>query len=350
MTMSDPRPARLPFEFRFAYLLPLPAVAAGLVWSGILCFVSWTIAEASGVSLVRETGPNEYEPNELAILMFVSSLMWGMLPAMTRFTTAGEVWDQGTELPPADPRKRWAAEREKLVGDFPPLRRMLIATLLGAAGGAAITLSVFRTGLEYWKEPPTLWAGILMASLFVLLARGVVMTQHSRKQRRPVFEAARTVDLLDLGPQHRAGRCAMRTCMTWLTGASISSLFFQLGGHVLTTSILVFVTAIAMLAVLPPVIRIQRLIHNAKVVETLRIQEDVRQSRQAVLRSTRDGEAPKEPGRLADLLAYLHYVENLPELPFDKGKLAIASLYFAVPLFSWLFISVVQGLIGMTVT
>jgi hypothetical protein len=349
-TMSAKRPARIPLEFRLAYLLPIPPVAAGFVWTGTLCLVSWAIAKYSGVELVREQAPGQHELTDLAILMFVSCLILGMLPAISRLTTAGELWDLGTEIPPIEPRKRWKAERMKLVGEFPTLRPMLLGSFLGLVVGVAITVWMRGTNLEHWKRASTLWSGVLMTGMFVLMARGVVMTHHTKKRRAPVFAAAEVVDLLDLGPQHRAGRCAVRTCVTWLAGASFSSLFFQLGGTLLTTSILIFVTAIAMLAALPPVLRMQRLIHNAKVVEIARLQEDVRFSREAVLRSTRQGEATQEPGRLADLLAYLHYVESLPELPFDKSKLAIASLYFAVPLFSWLIISVVQSLIGLSLT
>ena len=103
---------------------------------------------------------------------------------------------------------------------------------------------------------------------------------------------------------------------------------------------------IALVSVIPPILRIQRIISAAKQAEMRRLQSEIREARAEVLESTQDG-PDAAPGRLADLLAYLHYVETLPELPFDKSKLAITSLYFAVPLISWLWISLVQSWLGM---
>jgi len=46
------------------------------------------------------------------------------------------------------------------------------------------------------------------------------------------------------------------------------------------------------------------------------------------------------------LLSYMLHVESLPELPFDKSKMAAVSLYLVVPLGSWLWITAVQQLLG----
>lgn len=343
--MDDTR-RRLPFELRFAYLFPLPPVAAGFVWAVVIGLSSVWIWNIDGPALVSIAQDGTRTVSPFGILITVASLMWGMLPATGRATSASELWDLSEETPPLQARERWRRERELLRDEVQSPARLWAATLAGAAASVFLVRWIFGNDDSLWQYVSVWWTAGLLGGLFVMLARGIAMTRDAKVKRAPIMAAAEHIDLLDLEPQLRAGRCALRTAIAWMVGASLSSLFFLLGGDQLTLGILIFITVIALVSVLPPILKIQRIISGAKAQEIKRLQSEIRVARAQVLESTNEGPDPA-PGRLADLLAYLHYVETLPELPFDKAKLAIASLYFAVPMISWLLISVVQGWLEM---
>jgi Flp pilus assembly protein TadB len=346
--MKTKRAPRLRLEFAFAYLLPLPSLVVGLLWAVLFLAISFAISWYSDTALVHEVvaidGTTSLRPTNTSILMFVASLMWGFLPTIMRLSTASEEWDLSGRSAPAESRQRWREEKVLIARTQPSSRALLPASLAGLAVALLLITQYLGIDFENWSEPALAWIGLQMVVLFQLLFRGFAFTFHSKKRRKPFFEAAKTVDLLDLTPQHRAARCALRSCLAWLAGASLSSLFFMLGGNWLTTAILVVVTVIAATSLLPPVLQMQRRIRRAKSEERERLHEAVHDSRDAVMDSKGP---PPQPGHLADLLGYLDHIENLPELPFDRSKLAIASLYFAVPLGSWLLISGLQILLNL---
>lgn len=337
---------RLPFELRFAYLFPLPPVAAGFVWTILIGLVSVWIWQIDGPNLVDTAADGSRSVTPFGILITVASLMWGMLPATGRATSASELWDLRDETLPIHARERWKREKELLRNEVPSTSRLRIASALGVIASVFLVRWIFGNDSTYWQYVSVWWTGLLLGGLFVMLARGIAMTHDAKIKHAPILAAAETVDLLDLEPQLRAGRYALRTAVAWMVGASLSSLFFLLGGDQLTLGTLIFITVIALVSVLPPILKIQRIISMAKSAEIQRLQAEIRAARAEVLDSTIDGHDPS-PGRLADLLAYLHYVETLPELPFNKAKLAITSLYFAVPMISWLWVSLVQGWLEM---
>lgn len=343
--MNDTR-RRLPFELAFAYAFPLPPVAAGFVWTVLILAATVALQTLGGPELIESQDDGSRRASAYGILVMVSSLMWGMLPATGRATSSSELWDLREETPPLDARARWQREKQLLREEGLRPQRLMIATIAGALAGAFLVRWIFGGSDGPWHAASAWFTAVMLGGLFIMLARGIAMTHEAKRQRAPIFEAAETVDLLDLEPQLRAGRCALRTAVSWMVGASLSSLFFLLGGDQLTIGILIFITVIALVSVLPPILRIQRIIRQSKQTELQRLQAEVRQARAEVLESTQEG-PDAAPGRLADLLAYLHYVETLPELPFDKAKLAITSLYFAVPLISWVWISLVQSWLGM---
>jgi hypothetical protein len=346
--MKKPRAQRLSFEFAFAYLLPVPAILGGLIWSAILLAVSWSVLQLDDFPLIKQRG-GESVPTDLVILMFASSLMIGLLPHIVRLSAALEEWDLGKALAPTNSRQRWREEKALLAKNLPSGRALAPASILAVILGVGVSTQVIEISLDNLHHPSMIWVGILMIGLFLLLLRGMAFTHFAKKRRMPALEEAEHVDLLDLSPQHRVARCAVRSCSTWIAGATLSSLFFLLGSNWLTQSIIAVVAFVAALSLLPTVLRMQRRIHRAKVLELARLQRDVHAARDVVLKRTPNANSQSiPPGRLADLLSYVEHVENLPELPFHKGKLAIGSLYFAVPLGSWLIISGVQNLFNLT--
>lgn len=346
--MNKSRVPGLRFEFAFAYLLPTPALVGGLIWSAIFLGVSWLVATIDDIPLLIEV-QGESRPSSVAVLMFACSWMLGLLPHIVRLSAAAEEWDLSDALPPTNPRDRWRAERKALVKHLPTRRALLPFTLIALVVGIVVNMQVIEIDWLNIRHPIILWLGLQMLILFQLLIRGMGFTHFAKGRRKPLLELAEHVDLLDLTPQHRAARCAMRSSLTWVAGGTLSSMFFFLSSIWLTQMIIAIVAIVAAAALLPTVFRMQNRIHRAKKLELASLQEDVHRCRDAVLNHHRTpaGE-PVPPGRLSDLLSYVDHVENLPELPFHKGKLAIVSLYFAVPLGSWLLISGVQRLFGIT--
>ena len=352
--MKKPRAPRLRFEFAFAYLLPVPALVGGLIWSAIFLGLSWSVLSIDDFKVIQQRN-GESVPSHLAILLFASSWMIGLLPHIVRLSAAHEEWDLGNDLPPTDRRERWKAEKLLLAKSLPSAKAMLPATLIALLVGIGVDIKVIELNADNIRHPTMIWAGLQMLVLFQLLVRGIGFTHFAKRRRQPTMDAAEHVDLLDLSPQHRAARCAVRSCSTWIAGATLSSLFFLVGSNWLTQSIIAVVAFVAALSLLPTVLRMQRRIHRAKQLELARLQQDLHAAREVMLAHSGAPDAAvgvdlasTAPGRLADLLSYMDHVENLPELPFHKGKIAIASLYFAVPLGSWLIISGVQRLFSLT--
>lgn len=339
--MSSPRKPRLIPELAIAYLLPLPALIAGLWWALVLTAISISLAWIGEVDILTTQVDGTPRPTTLVILMTVSSLMLGMLPAIIRLSSAAEYWDFH-EGRPLLARRRWRKEKEGLREQGRDAKTGF-ANLLGVVGGLLISAGVLlEWNLRLIAHPTVIWASLQMVGLFLLLFRGIALNRETSRKRKHQVEAAAEVDLLDLSPQYRAARFAMRGGMTWLAGATLSSLFLLVGGIWLTNAILVIVTLLAGASLLPPMLHIQRHIRQAKREELVRLRAEILPLRDRVLAGEEE-----QGGHLADQLSYLHYVESLPELPFDKGKVATLSLYFAVPLGSWLWISGVQALLGV---
>jgi hypothetical protein len=346
--MNPPRTPRLRLEFAFAYLIPAPALVGGLIWSAIFLGISWLVTTLDHLTLLEEIN-GVSRPSTIAVLMFACSWMIGLLPHIVRLSAAHEEWDLADGLPPAKPHERRLAEKKLLAQNLPSGRALLPATILALVVGVVVNTKVIEIDFENIRHPSILWLGLQILVLFQLMIRGMGFTHYAKIRRKPLLELAEHVDLLDLRPQHRAARCALRSSMTWIAGATLSSMFFFLSSIWLTQIIIAVVAIVAGFALFPTIFRMQSRISRAKKIELARLQKDVHRCRDAVLNHHRTPEGePVPPGRLADLLGYMDHVENLPELPFHKGKLAIASLYFAVPLGSWLLVSGVQRLFGFT--
>lgn len=344
--MTSSKPARLPLELALTYVLPLPPLAAGLLWAVVFSGISWSLAKYEQVALLITTADGGVEPTILAVLLFVASLMLGMLPAIFRMSMAAEEWERQTKPPPIEFKKKWQAERQLLAEATPTFKDLLGLTTLGVVIGLIIVSWII--GWNQWGtlpgRPALAWASAQLLVLFVLLARGMHFARFSHKRRLPIYQAAEQVDLADLEPQYRAARTALRSAITWLAGASFSSLFMLIGSNPITNGVLTVVTLVGIASLMPTVIRLKNRIRQAKDSEIRRLRErlrDLRPQDQITDPSTR-------PGEIADLLAYLDYLESLPELPFDKHKAAVVSLYFAVPLGSWLWITALQKLLSLT--
>lgn len=337
--MSSAKKPRLNLELAFAYLLPLPSLFAGLVWTLLFTATSFLIAWFEGFRITQEvTGASTL--TSFGLLLIVASLVLGMLPAIGRWSAASEEWDFQNRRPPMRNKERWAEEKKMLAGK--KLNGAWLANILGLLAGSSLIYFVILEGdLHYLKSATVLWASLLIILLFMLLVRGIAKSRQARVRSKALMDLADKVDLLDLAPQHRAARFAVRSGLTWIAGATLSSFFFLLGGSWVTLSILILITFLAGLSLVPVLLRLQYRIRNAKKEELTRLRAEIVPLRDDALYAK-----TTNPGRLADLLSYMLHVESLPELPFDKSKMAAVSLYLVVPLGSWLWITAVQQLLG----
>jgi len=338
--MSKPKVRRLSFELAIGYLLPFPALVGGMVWTLALLTISYAAATHDGIALQQEVLGQSSGLSTLGNLLFAASVMLGLLPAILRLSSGAEEWDLRQLSPPVSGRERRLEEKRMLREQAPSRASMLVATAVGLVTAVLVVRWIIGSEWNSLRTPSLAWMALEMGLLFQMLFRGIATTWWVRQRRAPLFRAAEKVDLLDLTPQHTVARMALRSSMTHLAGAALTSLFLLAGGTALTTTIMALATVFALLTLLPPILRLQAAIRSAK---NAAIQEV-----QAQLQGLREQAATVAPGRMADALSYLDYLERLPILPFDKGRVAVASLYFAVPLASWLWVSAIQGLFRLS--
>ena len=84
--MTETRRKRMTWEMRMAYAFPLPPLATGIVWVALIGLISFGIWESSELSYLGPDSDGRRQLNEFGILLMISSLMWGLLPATGRAT------------------------------------------------------------------------------------------------------------------------------------------------------------------------------------------------------------------------------------------------------------------------
>lgn len=326
-------------ELAVAYWLPLPAMASALVWTALLLGLSAAAATYDRIDLLIpiQDAPGMSRLSSAAALLLAASVMLGVIPAVIRLSAAADEWDLRKLVPPASGKLRRKRERAMLREEAPPAKLMRTFTLLGLLAGLGLDYWIVGNDWTLFARLTVSWMALQMILLMLLLFRGIASSIWVKKRRKVLLAEALTVDLLDLTPQHTVARLALRTSLAHLTGAALTSLFLLAGGPYLTEAIMSLATVFALLTLLPPILRMQGVIRAAKREAIVAVHGE--------LQELRNLGGAAEPGRLADRLSYLHYLETLPVLPFDKGRLAVATLYFAVPLASWVWVSAIQRLL-----
>jgi hypothetical protein len=231
---------------------------------------------------------------------------------------------------------------------LPVLRRSRVAGMVGAS----IALVVLETTGEpllgrvgVFADPELFEWLVLVPLLFFLLARAAFNTAMGTGElnRSTIHPRSLGVDLLDLRPVYAQGRIGLRMALVWVVGSTISSLYVfepRVASSVL--SFLVAGAAVAIFALLFPARRLHRAIRAAKLREMDRLRDELRRVRDEVVQHQVD-----QSGRLADLLGYWSYLENLREWPFDNPTLTRFLLYLLIPLGSWLGGALVERLVSI---
>jgi len=220
---------------------------------------------------------------------------------------------------------------------LPVLRRSRLAGALGAVIGLFILQSV-RNGIggadgQLADPELLLWMVIVPLSCF-LLARATFNTLLGVRDRSDATPQPNPlpIDLLDLRSVYAQGRIGLRLALVWIAGGTISSLFIfdpQLVTPILP--LLLSGIAVAVAALLMPARRLHRNIREAKYRELDQLQSELHRVRDDV-----SAGRATEGGRLADLLAYRSYLEEIREWPFDNPTMMRFLLYLMIPIGSWL--------------
>ncbi len=215
-------------------------------------------------------------------------------------------------------------------------REVLIASRragLAGVGLAALVIVGIFVGFgderERLLDAEFVWGAALTALLFWILARATVLTVHSHRSLS-ARQLARS-DVLNVRRLRLFGRMALRNVLVWMIGLALG-LPFLFDPTALATMLpgLAIILGLAGISLVLPVRSVHRAIRDAKRAELARVEQELRRERDAVMR----GDA-RQSGRLADLLGYLRYVEDLSAWPFDASMLRRFGLYLLIPLASW---------------
>ncbi|MCZ6783727.1 MAG: hypothetical protein O7G30_10515 [Proteobacteria bacterium] len=146
------------------------------------------------------------------------------------------------------------------------------------------------------------------------------------------------IDIWNVRLLDRFGRIGLRLALVWIVGVTLFSLTLLSDPNPEDVParwpIMVATIFLAVLSLLLPVRGVQRRVRTVKRAELDRLDEALRQLRQAP--SAPGPAAGPAPGRMADLLATRAYVADVREWPFDAPTLTRFVLFLLIPLGSWL--------------
>ncbi|HKE12564.1 MAG TPA: hypothetical protein VKE73_13440 [Myxococcota bacterium] len=224
-------------------------------------------------------------------------------------------------------------------------RDLRIAGFSGMAAGAALNLAVTLLLHNevardvFWRLPRDLLLSWLVARLvFVALELG-------RRFSRLGEEHAQ-IDLLDLRPLAPFARFALRSAGSIAVSASLCApLFEELEALPVTIAIVVWISLLAVAALLLPVRGVHRRIRAMKQAELWRVRGMISATWQNAL-TVGHPQALASAAALQGLAAYLTLLAGVSEWPFETGNLVQFGAYLALPVGSWLGGAIVSRLIS----
>jgi hypothetical protein len=151
------------------------------------------------------------------------------------------------------------------------------------------------------------------------------------------------LDLLDLNPLSPFVKQGLLTSLLAVGAASLASLFLLEPGHEPVVAIAVGLTLpMAVLGLLLPLRGVHRRIRQVKNAELEWTRERIRRSKSSVY----DLSEPESPGQMADLIAYLQLIEDVPEWPIEGSVVVQVALYLLIPVVSWFGSLLIENLLG----
>jgi len=333
------------WELQLIGWIPLPTFAAGAVVSFVigvgLLLQHWAIGESTYAESGRAT------VDDLVVGLIVAALI-GYTMAAGRYlqiAILGDVY----EAAGLDRETVWQLDEITVFGtSISVLRRSRLAGTVGALVGLwmlhSVGTPIFGEGGQLGELESLAWLS-LAPLLWFLLARAAfntVLGSTERSVSQPHHPKPHPIDLLDLRSVYARGRTGLRLALVWIVGSTIASpLVFD---PALTIPLLPFLLAgvgVAVAALLLPSRRLHRMIQDEKRRELDRLRAELHRVRDDMLAGRSN-----EDGRLADLLGYRTYIEQIRDWPFDNPTVLRFLLYLLIPIGSWLGGAVVERMVS----
>jgi hypothetical protein len=275
-------------------------------------------------------------------LAFVSLLLLGYAPTAFLAVVRGARRRVEALRPVLDPGDAEAREHVGAAGSYgvAGLRR---AGIFGVA--VALLLPFLAEGARYAYQPSywsyeIVWHRVLAPFVGWWIGRfwWAVLAESRRFSR--LAEGLPAIDLFDLRPLSCFARQGLANVLLNAGFVSIFALFlFESGFGPIFAVVGVLNVGVSAAAFLLPVHGVHRRIRAAKSVELDWCRERLRRARTGL------AERDATDARLADLLAYRAFVEDVREWPFDASTLVRFGLYLMIPLGSWAGGALVERLI-----
>lgn len=321
------------WEVRLATGLPLPPLLVGGLVAAVFVAGTFLFHALTGVPYqspeevfgLRDTTRNALF-NSVFLGYAIGALGYGALSGERDLRGLGITVDGGPLSIPASEARRY-----RLWG------------MLGIGAGVLVLIAIqLDLGFplsNYLSVGLSWFAGVTMLLCWVAGRAALAAIAGPPEALMRMIE--RDVDLLDLGAFRVLGRIALRNALLFIIGISLFVPFALMPGYA-PAFIVVMAAALVVptLALLLPLRGVRTRIRAARRAELARIDAALRHARE-----TAAGDAPPEPGCLADLYAERAYVESVREWPFDNALLARFGLYLLIPLASWVGSALVERLV-----
>ena len=335
-------PRIVPWESRVCSALGLAPISLGLAIAfgtcGVAAIYFWIVSGLGLMSAERAFGGAWFE--------LVFGLLVGCAPTAMVYSLRGSARDLEELVPalrcPAETLDRLRAEIATL-----SRRGLWLGSLGGFAFGVGIILhpASWEGRMPEAGEPLVAWVVVRNTLMFTLYGRTVFTDFAGARALSRVGAEWTRVDLLDPGRLVPFARRGLRSVLLFVVPFSLASLLLLAPwASSVTLGTMGLVVAVALSALLVPVVGIHGRIRETKGRELERVRRAIVGDRSALEGSCIAAEA--ETARLTDLLAYRSYVESVSEWPFDAPSLVRFALYLAIPLGSWIGGALVERLLG----
>ncbi len=328
----------VPWEFRLALLLPIPALATGALIALFLLTIFVCFSWALGHPLLTPDEALTKSARDSAFLV----LLTGYLFAALKVGAAGIERDLGRggveDRPGIGELPKDLIRRSRYVGAIGIAIGFLLISALGELWGYAMTApwtTLHETSFMLWLLLLVSW----------VIARTAVFTISGSRSAAEATAQEIEVDLLDLQPLSAFGRIGLRFALLWIVGVAIAAPPL-LGPRLELAGVLApfaGACAIATLALLIPVLGVHRQIRATKQAELRHIAAAITGDEGAIAK-TRIA-LWKHPPSLADLIAYRSMIESTREWPYDASTLFRFVLYLLIPLASWIAAAFVERVV-----
>jgi hypothetical protein len=209
--------------------------------------------------------------------------------------------------------------------------------VIGLIGMMFAVFTPYLTATSPWDpstwSPEVVWHRILgpFAGLWSGLFFGAVRDTSTRTSR--LASRIDSVDLWDLSPLFPFVKQGLLTALLTIGIVSILSLLLLDPSEWPVIAIVLGLSIpLALLGFWLPMRGVHQRIHEIKEAELKWTRERIRQSENLLHSSSPD----MSPGQMADLIAHLNLIEDVPEWPFESLTIVHVMVYLMIPLASWL--------------